>query len=179
MPANESDRTLGTVALSAFALSLVIHMFTFFADVSRGIPITFIAFASGLVCWVALVLTVDRRARERGQRRPKVADLVAPLPKWARLLCDFAIYYSVVNFALFMRATGGGTLERQSDGQYTVSDHGHVIHTLDEGGVRAYRTSEVRLISGHSLPILLLPGFYFLFASLRPERRDEVIAPAP
>jgi hypothetical protein len=179
MPANESDRTIATVALSAFALSLVIHIITFFADVSRGIPITSIAFATGLVCWGALILTVDRQARERGQQRPKVADLVAPLPKWARLLCDLALYYSIVNFVLFMRVADGGTLEQQPDGRYNLSDHGHLVRTLNESGARAYRTREVRLISGHSLPVLLLPGFFFLFVSLRPERGDEVIVPAP
>jgi hypothetical protein len=179
MPGNESNRTIAVVALGAFALALVLHLIAIFTDISRGMPITFILFAVGILSFGALILTVHSRARERGQKRPSVADVFAPLPNWARLLCGVVIVYSLVNFALFMRATDGGTLERRQDGRYQLSDRGRLIRTLDEGGVRAFHTWEVRFFSGHSLPFLVLPGLYFLFAALRQEQGDKVIAPAP
>jgi uncharacterized membrane protein YhaH (DUF805 family) len=179
MPDNESDYTIAIIALSAFALALGIHIVTLFSDVSRGMPITFILFAVALLSFGALILTIHRRARERGQQRATIADMLAPLPSWARVLCSVAIVYSVANFALFMRASEGGAPEQQPDGQYYLDDHGRFIRPLDEGGLREFRTWEVRLFSGHSLPFLVLPGLYFLFASRRPEVKDELSSPAP
>jgi hypothetical protein len=84
----------------------------------------------------------------------------------------------MLNFMLFRRATGGGSLKQQPNGQYVLSDHGRVIRTLDEAGVQVVHAQEVRLISGHLLPFLVLPGLYFLFV---PSRREVIagIPPAP
>jgi hypothetical protein len=176
MPSTRLNPFLAAVALCAGVLALAIHLLAVVGRAPVGMAAVFVAFALGLLCFGALMVTVNRRARERGDSRASIVDLFAPLPLWARLLFAAVFLYAGLNFALFFRATGGAGLERQADGRYVLSDHGRLVRTLDERGVRAVQVWQVRAFSGHILPFLVLPGLYFWFA---PRGREAGASRAP
>lgn len=151
------------MALVVAALALVIHLTAVMGAPVAGMGAIFVIFPVGIVSWGILIRHVNLRGRSGGMRGPLA--LIQPLPIWARLLFGAVFLYALLNFLLFFQATGGGSIERDADGQAVLSDHGRVIRTLDEQGVRAIEVWQVRAFSGHILPFLVLPGLYFLFAS--------------
>jgi hypothetical protein len=84
-------------------------------------------------------------------------------------------FYAMINFLLFLQATGGGTIERDANVQAVLNDHGTVVRTLDDARGREVEGWQVRLFSGHILPFLLLPGLYFVFAP----RDDDLLRDEP
>jgi hypothetical protein len=153
-------RPLALLALGAAVVAFVVHLLAVAGRTPLGMTIIVIVFPIAFLCFAAFIRDANKRS---GTRRVGVADLVAPLPTWARVLFVIVFSYVGLNFALFWHATGGGTVEQRPDGRYVLSDHGRVIRPLDEEGVRTVHTWQVRAFSGHILPFLVLPGLYFLF----------------
>jgi hypothetical protein len=178
MPATATKHPLAFIALGTAIIALIVHLLAAFSHASPSIGVVLLVTLPGLLCFGAFIFAVNRRGREADGKRASLVELMAPLPTWAKVLNYVVFLYAMLNFMLFMRATGGGSLKQQPNGQYVLSDHGRVIRTLDEAGVQVVHAQEVRLISGHLLPFLVLPGLYFLFV---PSRREVIagIPPAP
>ena len=171
MLTSQSQRAVGVATLSGTALALVIHLTAVMRAPVTGMGAIFIVFPLGFFSWGMLIRHANLRGRAGGPRGPLA--LIQPLPIWARLLFGAVFFYALLNFLLFLQATGGGTIERDTNGQAVLTDHGRVIRTLDDEGVRAVEVWQVRLFSGHILPFLVLPGLYFLFASREEEVEQE------
>jgi hypothetical protein len=176
MPATATKHPLAFIALGTAIIALIFHLLAAFFDASPSIGMVLLATLPGLLCFGAFIFAVNRRSRGAGGQRTSLLELGPLLPAWARVLNDVVFLYAVLNFILFIRATGGGSLTQLPNGQYVLSNHGRVIRMLDEAGVQAVHAREVRLISGHLLPFLVLPGLYFLFV---PSRRESITGSPP
>lgn len=170
-------RALAYVALAGAAAASTLHLAAMFGfvplDMSSVVLLVGVAFpAVG-----ALVLHTNARSARAGGTRATPFDGFAEVPRWGRVLCGTVFLYAGVNFAAFFAATGGGTLEKQADGSYILSDHGRRVRALDAEEVLAFQAWEVRLFSGHLLPFLVSPGLYFLFAPSVAERKPAEPAP--
>lgn len=175
MQTSRSRRAIGLAALVVAALAFVIHLTAVMGAPAAGMGAVFIIYALGIASWAILLRHANLPVRHGWARDPM--SLIRPLPTWATLLVAAVFFYAILNFLLFFQATGGGTVERDANGQAVLSDHGRVIRTLDENGVRAVEVWQVRAFSGLILPFLVLPGLYFLFASRDDAERDRRSAP--
>ena len=95
-------------------------------------------------------------------RKTTFADIRAAFPAWVVLLGACLFVYAIVNFALFMVATEGGSRTIQ-DGKYLLLNHGKLIRELSAGEYRAFGMNEVRGFSGHWMVFCFAPCAYFLF----------------
>ena len=166
-----SQRAVGSAALLGAVVALVIHLTAVIGAPLAGMGAIFIIFPAGILSWGILIRHVNRRGRSGGPQGPLA--LILPLPVWARLVFGAVFLYALLNFLLFFQATGGGSVERDANGQAVLSGHGRVIRTLDENGVRAIEVWQVRAFSGHILPFLVLPGLYFLLAPADDDAKRE------
>jgi hypothetical protein len=130
-----------------------------------------------LVAGPASIAMLAHVSRIAGTRADAV-DLLATIPEWGRRLFVAVFIYAGANFAAFLVVTGGGGVKQRADGRYVLSEHGNFIRELDAKGVRALHIWDVRMITGSLLPLLVLPGLYFMFAPSVSSGERKPLTPA-
>lgn len=92
-------------------------------------------------------------------------------PRWMRIGMGITLGYALINFAVFMYVTKGGSPEAR-EGTYVLSSHGKILRVISEVEYQNCRTWITRGFSGHWLL------FYFwsmvgLRAKLEKDKSDR------
>jgi hypothetical protein len=152
-------RIFGLAALVGFIISLIVHISALLGiNILTNSPYIWLMHLGIFVVFVPFVFS----SRKTLGAKPKFAEIRAAFPTWVVVvgICIFA--YAVLNFALFMMATKGGSPSVQ-DGQYLLLNHGKLIRELTFVEYTAFRTNEIRGFSGHWLVFYFVPFAYFVF----------------
>jgi len=169
MQGSRFEKMIGWLALAGLLLSLAVHVSALLrvgptADLAAYIPLHLGIF----VVFLPVVLS----ARKRFDGHARLRDLRAMFPDWVVVLFALTLVYAVVNFFLFMLATGGGSPSMTAGGQYVLNDHGRVVREISAQEYAGFRANEVRGFSGHWI------YFYFIaFAYFMLRKRDTQARP--
>lgn len=89
-------------------------------------------------------------------------------PKAIKLAIAFFFIYTIINFYLFMMASGGGGPHFE-DGKYILQNHGNFIRELTKAEYIKLKANELRGFSGHWL-------LFYSFAAgvFWPNKKDKV-----
>lgn len=153
------NRIFGLTALLGFIISLVVHISALLGiDVLTGFPYVWLLHLGIFVLFVPFVFS----SRKTLGAKPTLTEIRAAFPTWVVVLGVCICAYAVLNFALFMLATAGGSPSIQ-DGKYLLLNHGKFVRELTSGEYAAFRINEVRGFSGHWLVFYFVPFAYFAF----------------
>lgn len=191
---------LGVLAGLIFLVSLIVHFITFLPHPTVSMDLVwpihvaiFIPFGAMLLLLALQKRTprrslwqVLKRANEQPNdqadadfdRQARVIERVVhsvPLP--VLILGITLLFYTIVNFVIFMGLVGGGS-PAEDNGRYYLSNHGNYIRELTEDEYHQYQAYEVRGFSGHWLIFSFVPSAYCLFIH-RSARDEEDSDPAP
>jgi hypothetical protein len=156
------EKTLAYVALLGFVLSLLVHLCALAGiDVATAVPAVYGLHFAIFVLFIPFMLSLNKRFG----RRVRLSALAQLLPRWVRGLMFVLFAYVVVNFFLFLAATGGGSPSQQENGQFILQSHGKLIRVLTAQEYTAFKANEVRGFSGHWLLFYFLPFAYFCFGT--------------
>ena len=157
------QRFVGLLAVIVGLLIAGIHILAISGSTPIPVPgIVGIAFPVSILAAAAYIIIVQRNGHDL--RRS---------PVWVFAAWAVVAIYASINFALADRATLGGHVET-IDGAPTLVVHGQRVRALSHAGARAMEVWDVRAISGHMLPFLLIPGLALLY--LVPSTRGTDIA---
>jgi hypothetical protein len=153
------NRIFGLAALVGFIISLIVHISALLnIDVLMISPYVWLLHLGIFVVFVPFVFS----SRKTLGTKPKLAEIRAVFPAWVVVIGICILAYVVLNFALFMMATKGGSPSVQ-DGKYLLLNHGKLIRELTFAEYTAFRTNEIRGFSGHWLVFYFVPFAYFTF----------------
>ncbi len=145
-------------AITAWAITLIIHIFTF-ADINLAqyIPI-FVLGIGVFAVWIPTVFKLKNNKNLQEYQSSNILNRLNPIgfqnilfkdtPFWLKCLAIGGFLYGFINFFLFINV--GGTTGIQ-DGQYVLQNHGQIIKVLTEQEYHHYEALETRGISGHLL----------------------------
>lgn len=152
---------VGLIALSCFAVSLIVHAQALGGvDVADHAPAVWLlhvgifpVFGSFLYC-----------ARQDAGGKFSAATLIKELPGWALFLVAVVFVYMLVNFALSMDGARVGSAMIEH-GQYVLKDHARFIRELSADEYTAIKANELRGFSGLWIFFILFRLRIFYFAS--------------
>ncbi len=155
------EKKLAYLALIGFVLSLLVHLCALAGmDVATAVPAVFGLHVAMFAVFIPFVLSINKRFG----RRARLSELAQLLPRWVRVLMFLLFAYVIVNFFLFLAATGGGSPSQQENGQFILQYQGKLIRVLTAQEYTAFKANEVRGFSGHWLLFYFVPFAYFFFA---------------
>jgi hypothetical protein len=153
------DLLFGLIAAVGLGLAVIVHALTYYPGPSlvtaEGSPV-WLLHVGIFVAFVPFVFSVNS---ELGPR-PRLRDLLAVFPRWARVVLVAALLYTGFNF--FSSFSEGGTPEIRNN-QFVLMNHGKLIRTLSQDEYVTYKRYVARGFSGHWIFFYLVPTLYFLF----------------
>jgi hypothetical protein len=185
---------LGVMAGLIFLVSLAVHFATFAPNPMISMDWTwpihlaiFIPFG-GMVLILAyqrqktkksvkqFLEQTNEQINEDFDRQAHILErIVRSVPPPILLVGVALLFYTVVNFVLFMGLMGGGS-PVQDSGRYYLSNHGTYTRELTQDEYHQYQAYEVRGFSGHWLIFSFVPFAYCVFIH---RRTRDVEAPDP
>jgi hypothetical protein len=155
------NRVVALFALAGFLLAAAVHVAALAGvDVAARIPAVSMLHVGIFVVFVPFVFSI----RKRFGNKVSLAALRGLVPGWVFVAGAAVFLYTLVNFALFMVETQGGS-PAISQGKFILQSHGHLVREITQGEYTAFRANEVRGASGHWLMFYFLPFAYFMFAT--------------
>ena len=150
------------LALAGFLLSLLVHVLSLaHVDVMSRVPAVWGLHFGVFAVFIPFVLALSKQKREG--RRLTASEMRALLPAPYAWIAVLLFVYVIVNFALFMAATGHGNAVAR-DGKYLLMDHGSVERELSADEYARMQANVLRGFSGHWMLFYFLPFAYFRFA---------------
>jgi hypothetical protein len=153
------NRFLGFAALTGLVLSAVAHGFALAGvDVAEHVPFVWLLHVGIFAVFIPFVFS----SRKRLGKQPSLADMRALVPGRVYAVGLGVFIYAMVNFALFIAATQGGSPAIEA-GQYVLQNHGRLIREISFAEYEALRANELRGFSGHWMFFYFVPFAYFMF----------------
>jgi len=160
------SRILGLLSLVGFGLAAVVHVASLAGvDVSQRFPLVWLLHIGIFVLFIPFAFS----SRRVLGKRPSFSDMRALIPGWVFVIGVAVFGYALLNFALFIASTQGGSPSIE-EGKYVLQNHGHVIREITEAEYVAFRANELRGFSGHWLAFYFAPFAYFMFAKSEKQR---------
>jgi hypothetical protein len=169
------NRLVGLLALLGFLLSLAAHVAALAGvDVGKRVPWVWGLHVGVFVVFFPFVMS----SRKLLGPRTSLWSVRTLFPTWVRVIGAAVFVYALINFALFITATEGGS-PRVRDGHFVLLDHGRVIRELSAAEYEAMEARDVRGFSGHWLVFYFVPFAWFLLRKPlpAPASRDPVSRP--
>jgi hypothetical protein len=169
------NRLAGSLALLGFLLSLAAHVAALAGvDVMGRVPQVWGLHVGIFVVFLPFVMS----SRKLVGRRPSLATLRPLFPTWVLVIGGAVGAYAVLNFALFIAGTQGGTPEIRGE-HFVLQNHGRLVRELSAAEYTALRANVVRGFSGHWLAFYFVPFAWFLLRKPLPAPvpRDPVSRP--
>ncbi|NWK46471.1 hypothetical protein [Ralstonia pickettii] len=151
--------TLGGLALTGFALSLLAHVMALAGmNLATSVSAVWDLHFGIFVVFIPFILL----SKNDLQGRRSLWVLAERVPPWVAIIGAALFIYAMVNFLLFaLHSAGGNPVERH--GKYLVMNHGKLIREITASEYAELRTNELRGFSGHWLLFYFVPAVYFLF----------------
>lgn len=150
---------LGSLALVGFLASLIVHFQALMGiDVASSVPSVWFLHGGIFVAFLPFVLL----SRKDFTGNKSLFAMAKGLPRWVAALGGVIFVYAIINFAVFMINTGGGSPVAEN-GRYLLMEHGKLIREITATEFAAFKANEVRGFSGHWLVFYFVPAAYFLF----------------
>jgi len=154
------NRFLALLAFAGFVAAAAVHGAALAGvNVSERIPLVWLLHVGVFVVFIPFILS----SRKVVGAKPSLSDVRALIPGWVFLAGVAVFVYAIVNFAVFLVSTQGGSPSIEA-GRYVVQNHGHFIREISRAEYAALRTNEIRGFSGHWLVFYFMPFAYFMFA---------------
>ncbi|MCP4522533.1 MAG: hypothetical protein GY827_12705 [Cytophagales bacterium] len=152
----------------SLVVGIIIHLATFLY-INLGMlfiitgPLTFLGFGLGVI--LAQKLT-------DGQKKPKLSDLLAFLPKKYFFVVPVLMVYTGFNFFYVLgNHKKGGLSADYRDGKYVLQYRGEIREIITKEEYSRQQCYDTRLFSGHSLPFQYI-AIVFLMAYKEKRRRE-------
>jgi hypothetical protein len=150
---------LGSLALVGFLASLIVHFQALMGiDVASSVPSVWFLHGGIFVVFLPFVLL----SRKDFTGNKSLFAMAKGLPRWVAALGGVIFVYAIINFAVFMVNTDGGSPVAEN-GRYLLMEHGKLIREITATEFAAFKANEVRGFSGHWLVFYFVPAAYFLF----------------
>ena len=133
------------LAAFLFFLSLLVHTSTFFFDPIARFPAVMLIHVAIFVPFGAAIYYTTTLP---GSRQDQQDVITNHAPRPLALLAGAFFLYALVNFAIFMVLSEGGSATRRGD-QYVLHSHGTVLRHLTEAEFHQHQAYVVRGFSGH------------------------------
>ncbi len=161
------NRLFAALSLTGLVLALLAHGLAL-ANVDAAAWLPWIWLLHG-GC-IALLLVFSVAGRRRFAPRRQARQFAAALPSAARYLLFALFLYLPINTLIFLHRTDGGSPAIEQ-GRYVLKDHGKLLRGLTASEYAAYRTNEIRGVSGLWLLLYYMPFAYFAWIAPRPPPR--------
>jgi hypothetical protein len=159
-----ANRLLAALSLTGLALALLAHGLALAnVDVSARLPSVWLLHGGGIL----LLLVCVFANRAHFGRHQQARRFVTGLPPAIRYLLLALFIYMVLNMAIFVHRSDGGTPALEQ-GQYVLKDHGRLLRPLSASEYAGYRANEIRGFSGLWLLLYAVPFAYFTWIAPRP-----------
>lgn len=126
------------------AISLTVHLSTFFVDPTEEIPAVMFLHLAIFPPFIAAIIYTKKSNRLKSQQQ----DIWKLAPRWMQSMSVVFFAYGIVNFVIFLILIHGGGPEER-DGKFVLADHGRVIRQLSEAEFHRMQAYVVRGFSGH------------------------------
>jgi len=159
-------RLIASVAFIGLALSAMVHGATFLGvDLIEKFQLVWGLHLGIFPLFFLMILAIRIEEKDSyGFLRKSLSwkRFFAPMPIWAKYVTYALLAYALINFALFLFLSEGGTPELR-DGKYVLHDHGRIIRELTEQEYHLQKAYVLRGFSGHWMYFYIISGLYFWF----------------
>ena len=164
------NHILAVLALLGFSLSAAVHVASLAGvDVSQRFPLVWLLHVGVFVVFIPFILSSRRVLGAK-----PISKMRALVPNSVFLIGAAIFIYAMLNFALFILSTQGGSPSIQ-EGKYVLQNHGRVVREITEAEYVAFRANELRGFSGHWLVFYFVPLAYFMFARRKTDKLDQEV----
>jgi hypothetical protein len=154
------NRFFALVAFVGLVLAAAVHVAAVAGiDVTERIPLVWLPHVGIFVVFIPFIFS----ARKVLGAKPSLSDIRALLPGWVILAGAALLIYVIINFAIFVVSTQGGSPLIQ-EGKYVLQNHGQLIREISQAEYTTFQANELRGFSGHWLVFYFIPFAYFMFA---------------
>lgn len=134
--------------MTGFIASLLVHLLTF-AGINAADYVSWV-WVLHLGIFVGIIPLIGKDLR---------SEVLAPMPRWAKVAVIFFTAYAVINFILFIVLSTAGAPDIW-DGKYVLHRHGSLIRELSEREYHLQQAYVLRGFSGHWMFFYLVPTLH-------------------